>query len=170
MLDKCPSCGADLLKDSEFCIKCGNKILNQPQQFSQQQTYSPMGPLQKISTKQLAIIAIAVVAIVIVMVLIFVMIGGSSSLVGKWRVQDPSGGNTMIWTVYSNNTVKQEYAYNGGTYAIWGYWELEGSQICGYWETDPSDYRCFELKFSDGGNRISCYYNNQLFFTGTRIG
>lgn len=170
MPSHCPSCGASLPNGAQFCISCGRSISDIPDTGKPAHLYTPTQLPRKINPKTIAIIGSIVVAIIIVIILVFVLLGSNNSFIGKWSVQPATGEQPVTWTVYEDNSVKQEYTYFGETYTIWGYWEVKGEQVCGYWESDPSDYRCIRIEYSEGGNRITGYYNEELYFTGTRIG
>lgn len=165
----CLKCGAELTEGAKFCIKCGANVKTPPSTSTQPQTYQPIAYHGNINKKIIPIIAIIVTIIIVVAIVILVTLSDTNSFIGKWSIQTATGGPSVIWTVYKNNSVKQEYNYGGQTYIIWGYWEVTGEQVCGYWENDPSDYRCIKIEYSQGGNRLTGYYNGELFFSATRI-
>ena len=162
----CQNCGAELIKNEQFCAKSGKNVSEQPLQPSQPQDYNPLEQQpRKFSSKHLAIIAVIVVVIIVISIVLLVLLGGNNSFIGKWEVRYSSGGPEVIWTVYENGSVLQEH----DSYTIWGLWEQKGNQVCGYWEPNPYDYRCFTIEYSDGGNKITAYYQGMLFGTATRI-
>ena len=160
----CTNCGAKLPEGSQFCLSCG-KYINEPAMITpQSQGYAPIIKSQILNKKILAIIATAIVVIIIIAIVLLVLLGSNYSFIGKWRIQT-YGGPEVIWTVYENGSVLQEYSYN----KIWGHWEQIGDQVCGYWDPYTDDYRCFTLEFSDDGNKITVFYQGQLFGTAIRI-
>ncbi|MHA2366963.1 MAG: zinc-ribbon domain-containing protein [Candidatus Hodarchaeales archaeon] len=169
MSEYCSSCGAKLIEGSQFCSSCGKNINEPPMMQTRSQSYVPIPKKsQGLNTKLLALIATAVVVIIVIAVVLLVFLGGNNSsnnnFIGKWRVQSEYGSE-VIWTVYENGSVLQELSY----YSVWGHWEQVGDQVCGYWEPDPYDYRCFTIEYSDGGNKITAYYQGEFFATATRI-
>ena len=165
MARNCLSCGAKLYEGAQFCAKCGKNVSDQTIQPTQIQGNIPLQRSDRIRSKHIAIIAGIVVAIIVVAIVLLVFLGGNYSFIGKWRVRYSIGGPEVIWTVYDNGSVLQEY----DSYSIWGHWEQIGDQVCGYWEPYPNDYRCIAIEYSDGGNKIIAYYQGVLFGTATRI-
>lgn len=165
MTKKCPSCEAELMEGAKFCIKCGANAEIPPSTSTQPQTFQPMARPRNINKKIIAI-AIIVSIIIVVAIVLLVILGGNYSFIGKWSVRYTLGGPEIIWTVYDNGSVLQEY----DSYSTWGHWEQIGDQVCGYWEPYLYDYRCITIEYSDGGNKIIAYYQGVVFGTATRIG
>lgn len=90
----CPACGNELIENSKFCIKCGEKLtqkhvsLEQNPQVRSTQLYSSIKPSKKLNKKKiLGAIALIIIIIILVVIFLFVIRGGGK-FVGKWHVVD----------------------------------------------------------------------------------
>jgi len=173
----CMKCGAKQYKDSDFCVKCGNKINQKSPPTSQTQTPHEKAPksmtsFDKSNKKMLmSIFSILIVVVVVAVVVFLVLSNGEnvgttvsnpenivipesieSKFVGIWEYE----GRDSYFEFYNNGSL-YEIDINELEQIYFCSWEVSGDTFCFIY---PDDEECTRFKFSNDYKTLSFYSLN----------
>jgi len=178
MVKYCTNCGNEISEGTDFCVKCGTGIMDNPaatvkvqstkdhlqgniqQQPYQYQTYtSSPAIMPRISNK--GIIIAVVIAVIIFTIIGALLLSGvfqdeKSKFIGKWTITNPTSGNAQgIITFYDDGTFKVS------TGAI-GNFKINNGNICLIPQDDDpysNTSLCYDYELSNDNKKITLKQN-----------
>lgn len=178
MLHYCTSCGAELKKDSKFCSKCGNNIVqeptnqNQKEQTKTQQHHQPVlqqqpSPIQKktqqtsqiVNTKKSYIkiigVIIAIAVILILLLIVFFILSGDDNEDSKSGIEQKFIGTWQ--SVYTDDSGRKNTNSNY-------IWEFKKDYTFESWSIDSDATYNGSWELKEGKISLPIIYYEETWF------